>query len=196
MNTIVIIDPPEALPDHSACRQLYEAIGRFVLLWGRFEQHLDNLERMALNIAARSASEQDMMVSLGRKLELLLGLYETCPDLSPNLIPMQQLAKATTDLGEFRHKLVHANFARFKNGPAPKLFLRVVTHKRGKIKIDRFEPALADLELMATLTLDLHRTLLMPLLSDAETKQDPEILRIAQERGRSGGRDRLRPIRL
>jgi hypothetical protein len=39
----VIIHGPETPPDEPAYLEFYEAIGRFVLVWGRFEQHLESV---------------------------------------------------------------------------------------------------------------------------------------------------------
>jgi hypothetical protein len=136
----VIIHGPETPPDESAYLGFYEAIGRFVIVWGRFEQHLENLQRMSLNIAARSTPRQQRMtIPLAAKLDRLCKLFRTCPELLNYLPRMNDLARLTRNLGEFRHKLIHSNFANFEDGPPLKIHLHVVSHDRDdNVKVESF----------------------------------------------------------
>jgi hypothetical protein len=164
----------------------YEAIGRLVLMWGRLEQHVDNLERMAINIEARSATERLMIVSLQRKLDTIKDIYRDCPTLQHNYPAVRQLMHDIGVLGEDRHVVIHSIFSQFQDGPPPKLVVRHITHRKGDMKTVRYE---FDLDILLALTSKIYQAheRLMPILIDAVEHQDPEALRKARSRGPQAG---------
>lgn len=191
---LVLIRPPEPLPGSpDYVHEFYGVIGRLVLTWGRLEQHVDNLERMAINIEA-AVPERQMIVSLQRKLDAIKEIYRDCPTLSHNYPAVRQLMHDIGVLGDDRHMIIHSIFSHFQDGPPPKIVLRHVTHRKGMMTVDRGE---YDLELLRKLTSEIYRAneRLMPIIQDATERQDPEKLRKAQSRGPGAGRDSA-PIRL
>lgn len=192
---LILIEPPERPPIAPNRRLFYDAIGRFVLVWGRFEQHLENLERIALNLLSESAPERPMMITLAKKLDALVDLFEAVPALKPDKPDMEILARLAKDLGDLRHRVVHSNLSGFEEGEPDRIHLHFVTHKRGDMAIESFKPSVSDIELMINQTLDLHRQLLFPMLERAVTYQSPEMQRKAQSLGQSADGHR-RTIRL
>ena len=184
---VFIIYPPEPLPDApSYVHQFYEAIGQLVLTWGRLEQHVENLERIVLNIAARTAPEKPMLVSLDRKLETIKETYRDCAEISHNYGPVRQLMHEIGVLGQDRHIIVHSIFREFTGGPPARIVMRHVTHRKGKMKVDRGEFTVEQIRTLSLEIAKLHERLI-PILRDAVERQDPERLRKARSRDQSAG---------
>jgi hypothetical protein len=182
------IYPPEPLPDAPPyVYHFYEAIGRFVLTWARLEQHVDDLERMALNIAARAEPEgEQMIIPLSPKLQAIKEVYKDCPDLSHNYEPVQQLMHEIGVLGQDRHIIVHSIFREFTDGPPPRIVLRHVTHRKGDMSVERGDYTADQIRTLTVEIAKLHDRLI-PILRDAAERQDPEKLRKARLRDQSAG---------
>jgi len=184
---LFIIRVPEPLPDSPPyVHDFYSVIGRLVLTWGRLEQHVENLERMAINIEARSGPERQMIVSLERKLENIKEIYRDCAPLAANYPGVRQLMHEIGVLGDDRHFVVHSIFSHFEDGPPPKLVVRHVTHRKGNMTIDR---GAFDLKILNKLVAEIQQSnqRLLPILRDAVGHQDPEKVRKAQEQDREAG---------
>ncbi len=180
--TVFIIHPPEPLPEAPPyVHEFYEAIGRFALTWGRLEQHVDDLERMVLNIAEDSGSPpQPMVMALKPKLRTITDSFEQCPDLSHNTKAVGQLMSEIGVLGDDRHFLVHSIFRKFVDGPPPRIVLRHVPHHKGIMTVERGEFTVDQIRVLTSEVAKLHDRL-VPILRDAVDFQDPERLRRARE---------------
>lgn len=177
-----LIQPPTPLPESpSYVSEFYEVIGQLVIMWGRLEQHVDNLERLAINIEAKSP-ERQMIVSLDRKLDLIKTIYRDCAALKHNYPSVRQLMHDIGVLGDDRHMVIHSIISHFEDGPPPKIILRHVTHRKGMMKVDRCEFDLAILRKFTAAILAANERLI-PILVDAVERQDPDKLRKARSRG-------------
>jgi hypothetical protein len=192
---LFIIDPPAPLPDSPAyVRDFYEVLGRLALTWGRLEQHLDNLERMAINIEAQSAPERQMIVSLERKLDTIKEIYRDWVALKHNYPAVRELMHDIGIIGDDRHLVVHSIFSHFEDGPPPRIVLRHVTHRKGMMTVERGE---FDLERLRQFNAKIHQVheRLIPILRDAAECQDPETVRKALGQDPTAGGNSA-PIRL
>jgi hypothetical protein len=131
-------DPPYAV-------SFYENIGRLVLLWGRFEQALEQHLSVVINIATQFGTEERMQVSFLRKMDLLRRLYRRCQPLSEHAEGMAALTKEAEQVSEDRNLIIHSNWGGFVDDDPPRLKLHNITHKGGVITNRTLEPTLKDI---------------------------------------------------
>jgi hypothetical protein len=140
-------DPFDNLPPYAD--DFFNAIGRAVLMWGKLEQALDNLLLTAINIDALHGERREMLVALGRKLQLLKTTYKACPALLPLRGRANALAERIGNLSEDRHFVIHSTWLRFEDGPPPCIVLTNVKHNRGSVLTRKRSPTYPQLAQIA-----------------------------------------------
>ena len=194
---LLVIEPPRSVPaGPSYVSEICEAIGRMILTWGRMEQHLAHLQRMAMNIAGRTGPNDHLKVAFGRCLDQLNDIYSSCPALQRSADDMSKLSKHLRSLSLHRDRIIHSSWQEFNDGPPPQLILRHAAHPRGKmLGTSRIDLTPALLEELIKLIESCHR-LLFTLITDAAPLQ-PGLADIhkslEQSPKRSGGRSSRRP---
>jgi hypothetical protein len=156
-------DPPYAV-------SFYEAIGRLVLLWGRFEQALEQHLNMVINIASQFGAEERMQVSFLRKMDLLRRLYRRCPPLAEHAEGMAGLTYDAEKASEDRNLIIHSNWGGFVDGDPPRIQLHNITYKKGMMSIRTLKPALNDITEVVHV-IDQLQTGLLPFMFQAMPHQ-------------------------
>ena len=149
----------------------YEAIGRVVVLWGRFETNFDGDLLMYTNIARRYGIERQMQFSLARKTKLLRQLFRDVPVFQPYLSDIRRLACDIDDASKDRNLLLHSHVGAFRAGDAPVLELENHRHEADQFIISKASVTLADLESLASI-IDNLNTRLIPFSWNLNRYQD------------------------
>ena len=68
-------DPPYA-------SDFYATIGRFVVLWGRFEHHVEMILHTLIAVAATYGIQENMQIPFSRKATIFRRIYRDCAGLS------------------------------------------------------------------------------------------------------------------
>lgn len=99
-------DPPDA-------DAYYAAIGRIVVLWGRFEQMLEQTISMMGHVPDAVTPQKRPPVAFVRKLDRLKELCRDTPSLNYIHDDARVFASAAAILAPRRHGLTHANWQGF-----------------------------------------------------------------------------------
>jgi hypothetical protein len=110
-------DPPHA-------PQFYEALGRLVVLWGRFEHHLETSLRTLIAVAKTHGIEQEMYASFGRNAKAFRELYRDVPPLAHQYKDADALMTRAEDTGEERNRLIHSSMNGWGDTDPPFIKLR------------------------------------------------------------------------
>jgi len=175
-NTIIVTaesDPFGADPPYAPA--FYEAMGRIVVLWGRFEVFLDAHQLMVINIARRFGLERGVLVALRRKTRQICEIYKACPVLESDTQTISQLMSEIDGVAEDRNLMIHSLVDGFIDSDPPRLNLRIIEHKKGNVTFKRLAPSLRELGALAGHIDRLHNRLLplflraLPLQEGYET---------------------------
>ena len=99
-------DPPDA-------DTYYAAIGRIVVMWGRFEQMLEQTISMMGHVPDAVTPQKPPPIAFGRKLDRLKKLCRDTPSLNCVHDDARVFASAAAILAPRRHGLTHANWQGF-----------------------------------------------------------------------------------
>lgn len=158
--------------DTPTAPQFYEAIGRVVVLWGRFEHHFDGDLLMCSNIAFhRYGIEREMQISLRRKTKLMRELFRIVPVFQPLLPICEALADDIDDASDDRNLLLHSHGGYIRASDPPILELYNHRHRSGKLIISTARVTLAQLANLAA-TIDGLNTRMLALTFNLGRYQD------------------------
>jgi hypothetical protein len=132
-------DPPYAL-------DFYDALGRLVVLWGRFEHHLESNLRVLIAVAKTFGIEQEMYVSFSRKTKTFRGLYRDCAPLSPEYKAADALMTRAEDISEQRNRLIHSIVNGWGDGDPPYIKLRCYYHEKKQLRGLDIEATISDIK--------------------------------------------------
>jgi hypothetical protein len=131
----------------------YECIGRAMVLWGRFEWHLDANLQVTLNVARKFGCDEEMQVSLTRKTTMFRKVYRTCPALCSavgvSVDSINSFMSEIEGVAEDRNLIIHSAVEGFKDGEPPRLILRNYSTRKGILTIRRIEPSFSELGALA-----------------------------------------------
>ncbi len=99
--------------DPSDADAYYAAIGRIVVIWGRFEQMLEQTISMMGHVPDAVTPQKPMPVAFGRKLDRLKELCRDTPSLNYIHDDARVFASTAAILAPRRHGLTHANWQGF-----------------------------------------------------------------------------------
>jgi hypothetical protein len=157
----ITIQPTPFAADPPYASQFYEAMGRAVVLWGKLEFCLDNLQRMVIGIAAPFGIRSEPQISLTRKTKLIRQFYAKCPGLKPDAKGISDLMAQIDAVAADRNLMIHSLVERFEEGSPPSLLLRNVANKRGRVISTKLQLTLDDIASDAEAISNLQFAILM-----------------------------------
>ncbi|MCH9049563.1 MAG: hypothetical protein IIA72_00515 [Proteobacteria bacterium] len=139
-------DPPDA-------NVYYAAIGRIVVLWGRFEQMLEQTISMMGQVPNAVTPQKPPPVAFMRKLDRLKELCRDTPSVNHIHDDARAFASAAAILAPRRHGLTHANWQGFnRNVSEPTVTFTNIQwnanaggYNRHPIPLSELETLLADI---------------------------------------------------
>lgn len=132
-------DPPEAEP-------YWAAVGRVSVMWGRFEQMLEQIISIISLLPDAPQPPQSPRLAWKRKLDQLKDLCRDTPSANHIHDDARSLVSRAKVLGQKRHAITHSNWQRFiSNAPEPTVeFTNIEWDAPGK-KYARRPVSLSDL---------------------------------------------------
>jgi hypothetical protein len=178
---LFIIHSPDTLPpDPPYAHEFYEAIGRFTVIWGSMEAHLEALLRIAINIEGKTEPERIFQVSLGRKIDQLKDICRDCPKLQSLEATVRSLSPTVKEWGQDRDFLIHSILVGVDDGPPPKIILRHIEHPKGTMmRAERGDFTLEHITGFMNQVKNLHRNLIA-VIEAAVNLQDPQTIEKAR----------------
>ena len=131
----------------------YAAIGRIVVLWGRFEQMLEQTISMMGHVPDAVTPQKPMPVAFKSKLGLLKELCRDTPSLNYIHDDARVFASAAAILAPRRNELTHANWQGFSHN-ASELTV-IFTNIQWNETADHYDKKPVPLSMLETLLADI-----------------------------------------
>ncbi len=121
----------------------YDALGRVVVVWGRYEHLLTAHLRVALNVAGFFGIKGEIRNSLKAKVDLIQDLYTKLAILAEQAPELIRITDEAKNLGEDRNLLIHSQVDGFQDGDPPRIKMVHHGHSKGQMKITELAPDIA-----------------------------------------------------
>lgn len=121
----------------------YDALGRVVVVWGRYEHLLTAHLRAALNLAAFFGIKGEIRNSLKAKVQLIQEIYAKLGLLAEEAPAITRITDEAKELGNDRHLLIHSQVDGFEDGDPPRIKMVHHGHSKGQMKITELKPDIA-----------------------------------------------------
>jgi hypothetical protein len=135
-------DPPHA-------KDFYEAMGRLIVVWGRFEHQLETCLRVLIDVAKGYGIEQEMYVSFDRKAKIFQDLYRDVPPLSDQHGAAKSLMSDADSVGKQRNHFIHSNVNGWGDADPPFIKLRNYQYRKKVLYGLDIEAELSDINDLA-----------------------------------------------
>ncbi len=146
-------DPPNA-------EAYYAAIGRIVVIWGRFEQMLEQTISMMGHVPDAVTPQKPPPVAFVRKLDRLKELCRDTPSLNCVHDDARAFASAAAILAPRRHGLTHANWQGFnRNASEPTVTFTNIQWSANAGDYDRHPVPLSELDTLLADIVQLNASL-------------------------------------
>lgn len=136
-------DPPNA-------HKFYEAAGRLIMLWGRFEGHWDHTLLAIANLpewsAFREKIPESVPASRGRKLRMWRRAFRKIPRLEKAANSALALADDISDAGADRDVIVHTGWQGFTSSDPLTVKMQGKRHKGAMLHFAQYSITLPQIE--------------------------------------------------
>ena len=154
------------MDDPDGAEAYYTALGRVLVLWGRFESHFGHLLLALSNLKPCAPFRPEAIpISMTDRMRLMRRLLENVPELEPFRKPILGLLPQARDSAEDRHIVVHGHWNGFVKGETLTSRFTRSRHKGGKLFTETYDVSLGMLEIMSN-TFDSLNTALIPISWD------------------------------
>lgn len=155
------------MDDPQGAEAYYTALGRVLVLWGRFESQLDSLVLILSNFKpCRPFVPRELPISMKRRAELLRDLLKKVPELAPLRDPLLALLPQAMDSAQDRHVITHGHWAGFVKADVLTSRFVMKKHKAEKLIIQDYRVSLDNLNKMIS-TFDRLLVSLLPITWNA-----------------------------
>ena len=124
--------------DSPKTHEFYEAIGRNVVVWGRFEATMDDAILRIMHHRAALSAPQVVPTSFKKKIDLWKRLFKTEPMVQGCREDALKMASDALTLFKRRNELIHASIDSFTDD-APAKALRFEHKQDGETYLHAFE---------------------------------------------------------
>ncbi|MCC8937427.1 hypothetical protein H8A99_13330 [Bradyrhizobium sp. Arg68] len=102
----------------------YDAIGRLVVTWGKFEHHLDTILHTLVEVAAQHGISEKVPHAFQKKADVFRRIYQDCPPLAPLKDWADTLMSEAELLGKDRNRIIHSTVNNWGKGDPPTIQLK------------------------------------------------------------------------
>jgi hypothetical protein len=136
-----------AKPQHPSGPQFLQAIGLLVYRWGTFEQVLDIVQHIGINVSHRFGYPEEAQVSLKKKVRLIKLIFRRTSVLNQYNAAVSELMKQIKLASARRHDVIHSSIAGIRSqSDPPILVLHASRLRKGKTYSRTIDLSLADLD--------------------------------------------------
>lgn len=146
-------DPPNA-------GEYYEALGRAMVLWGRFENHFSNCIMLIRTMPEGKAIEEEHPISWKKRAAFWRKAFNTIPALAKWKDHALRLISDAMTVAQDRHIVTHGDWGKFTSADPLTAEVKMWRHKKGHINIQTYGVLIEDLREIATLADDLNTRLI------------------------------------
>lgn len=131
-------DPPEA-------GDYYEALGRAMVLWGRFENHFSNCIMLIRTTPEGRAIELEHPISWKKRAAFWRKAFNTLPDLAKWKDHALKLISDAMSVAQERHIITHGDWGEFISNDPPTVQVKMWRHKQDDLLIQTYAVTIDDL---------------------------------------------------
>jgi hypothetical protein len=137
-----LTDPPFAAG-------FYDAIGRLVVTWGRFEHHLDANLHALVTLAAQHGIEEKVPVPFQTKADVFRRIYRDCPPLMSRENWADVLMTDAELLGKDRNRIIHSTVNGWGEDDPPCIKLKSYEFQKKQWSVTEIDATLDQITMLA-----------------------------------------------
>lgn len=117
----------------------YDAIGRLVVTWGKFEHHLETILHALVDVAAQHGISEKVPLAFKTKADVFRRIYRDCPPLAPLKGWADTLMSDAEALGKDRNRIIHSTVNGWGEGDPPTIQLKSYEFQKKQWSITEIE---------------------------------------------------------